>query len=179
MAALKNRRAKGTGGAAVAVDPNHPLGRLLNDLQTHPEDVGVMENVIDDLIDYQPPLAAADIEELESYLKELREPLDRGRPGVAANTYRFLVSFVTELLARRGGARADPWAGFDFDGGRRKSQAKRFGSCVKAVRKTVKARKGSSKESAAIAICTTTLLHPRGRTIKRYRKGRLLTQRRR
>lgn len=64
-------------------------------------------------------------------------------------------------------------------GGKRRSQTKRFGSCVKAVRKTVKARKGSNPESAAIAICTTTLLHPRGRTIKRYRKGRLLTQKRR
>jgi hypothetical protein len=63
-------------------------------------------------------------------------------------------------------------------GGRRKSQTKRFGSCVKSVRKTVKARKGSNAESAAIAICTTTLLHPRGRTIKRYRKGRLTTQKR-
>jgi hypothetical protein len=63
-------------------------------------------------------------------------------------------------------------------GGRRKSQAKRFGSCVKSVRKTVKARKGSTAESAAIAICTTTLLHPRGRTLKRYRKGRLTTQKR-
>jgi hypothetical protein len=180
MDALRNRRAKGTGGAAVAVDPNHPLARLLNDLRAHPQDVGVMENVIDDLIGYQPPLAAADIEELESSLKELREPLDRGRPAVVANTYQFLVSLVTELLGRRGGPRGDPWAEFDFDGGRRrKSQAKRFGSCVKAVRKTVKARKGSTAEGAAIAICTTTLLHPRGRTIKRYRKGRLLTQRRR
>ena len=55
---------------------------------------------------------------------------------------------------------------------------KKFDRCVKAVRKTVKARKGSTKESAAIAICTTTLLHPRGRTIKKYRKGRLSTQRR-
>ena len=61
-------------------------------------------------------------------------------------------------------------------GGARRSQTKRFGSCVKAVRKTVKARKGSTAEGAAIAICTKTLLHPRGRTIRRYRKGRLLTQ---
>lgn len=55
---------------------------------------------------------------------------------------------------------------------------KKFDKCVKAVRKTVKARKGSTKESAAIAICTTTILHPRKRTIKRYRKGRLVTQKR-
>lgn len=64
-------------------------------------------------------------------------------------------------------------------GGRRKSQTKTFSSCVKAVRKTVKARKGSNPESAAIAICTKSVLFPRGRTIKRYRKGRLLTQKRR
>lgn len=51
-----------------------------------------------------------------------------------------------------------------------------FSRCVKSVRKTVKARKGSNKESAAIAICTTSVLHRRGRTLKRYRKGRLVTQ---
>jgi hypothetical protein len=61
-------------------------------------------------------------------------------------------------------------------GGRRKTLRTKFDHCVKAVRKTVKARKGSNKESAAIAICTKTILHPRGRTLKRYRKGRLLTQ---
>ena len=55
----------------------------------------------------------------------------------------------------------------------------KFNRCVKSVRKTVKARKGSTKDSAAIAICTTSVLHPRGRTIKRYRKRRLTTQRRR
>ncbi len=60
--------------------------------------------------------------------------------------------------------------------GRRKTLRTKFNHCVKAVRKTVKARKGSNKESAAIAICTKTVLHPRGRTLKRYRKGRLLTQ---
>lgn len=58
------------------------------------------------------------------------------------------------------------------------AKTKKFDRCVKSVRKTVKARKGSTKESAAIAICTTTLLHPRGRTLKKYRKGRLVTQKR-
>jgi hypothetical protein len=61
-------------------------------------------------------------------------------------------------------------------GGRRPRNYK-FDRCVKTVRKTVKARKGS-KESAAIAICVTSVLHPKGRTLKRYRKGRLLTQKR-
>lgn len=51
-----------------------------------------------------------------------------------------------------------------------------FNRCVKSVRKTVKARKGSTKESAAIAICTKSVLQTRGRTMKRYRKGRLVTQ---
>lgn len=63
--------------------------------------------------------------------------------------------------------------------GSRKSTKRSFDRCVKAVRKTVKARKGSTKEGAAIAICTKTVLHPRGKTLKRYRKGRLVTQKRR
>lgn len=53
----------------------------------------------------------------------------------------------------------------------------KFNTCVKSVRRTVKARKGSNKESAAIAICTKSVLQKRGRTLKRYRKGRLTTQR--
>ena len=56
------------------------------------------------------------------------------------------------------------------------SLTKKFNRCVKSVRRTVKARKGSSKESAAIAICTSTVLHPRKRTLKSYRRGRLVTQ---
>ncbi len=55
---------------------------------------------------------------------------------------------------------------------------KKFDRCVKAVRKTVKTRKGSSKESAAIAICTKSVLHTRGRTIRKYKKGKLYTQKR-
>ena len=63
--------------------------------------------------------------------------------------------------------------------GRRKTLRKAFDRCVKSVRKTVKARKGSTKESAAIAICTKSVLQTRGRTLKRYTKGRLTTQRKR
>lgn len=56
---------------------------------------------------------------------------------------------------------------------------KKFDKCVKAVRTTVKVRPGSSKESAAIAICTKSVLQTRGRTMKKYRKGRLTTQKKR
>lgn len=51
-----------------------------------------------------------------------------------------------------------------------------FNRCVKSVRKTVRARKGSNKESAAIGICTKSVLQSRGKTMKRYRRGRLTTQ---
>lgn len=54
-----------------------------------------------------------------------------------------------------------------------------FERCVKKVKPSVTPRKGSSKESAAIAICTKSVLFKRGRTIKRYRKGHLKTQKRR
>lgn len=64
-------------------------------------------------------------------------------------------------------------------GGRKTTKiGRKFDRCVKAVRKTVRARKGSSKESAAIAICTKSVLQTRGRTLKRYKKGRLTTQKR-
>ena len=54
--------------------------------------------------------------------------------------------------------------------------SRKFDRCVKTVRKTIKARKGSTKESAAIAICTKSVLQTRGRTLRRYRKGKLRTQ---
>lgn len=64
-------------------------------------------------------------------------------------------------------------------GFRRRSQTARFNRCVKGVRQTVKPRPKSTAESAAIAICTKTLLHRKGRTLKKYRKGkRLITQKR-
>lgn len=63
---------------------------------------------------------------------------------------------------------------FGFRGGRTSKIGRKFDRCVKAVRKTVRAR---NKESAAIAICTKSVLQTRGRTLKRYKKGRLTTQR--
>jgi hypothetical protein len=148
---------------------------LLEDLTAHPRDVGVMENVMDDLLTGDRGLRDTTLNDLEEFLRQVREDA-RDNPETVAAIYDYLVKVVSKPPGY-----VVPGDAFDFrEGGRRrKSQTKRFGSCVKAVRKTVKARKGSSAEGAAIAICTTTLLHPRGRTIKRYRKGRLLTQRRR
>ncbi len=65
-----------------------------------------------------------------------------------------------------------------------RTQARRMCDCVKAVKKTVKVRKGlaPSKEGAAIAICTRSILWPQKRTIKsikcRGKKGKLFTQKR-
>ena len=53
---------------------------------------------------------------------------------------------------------------------------KKFSRCVKTVRRRIKPRRGSNKESAAIAICTKSVLQTRGRTMKKYRKGKLITQ---
>lgn len=55
----------------------------------------------------------------------------------------------------------------------------KFNRCVKSVKKTVRARKGSNKESASIAICTKSVLHKRGRTLKSYTRKRLITQKKR
>uniref|UniRef100_A0A6C0CGI7 Uncharacterized protein n=1 Tax=viral metagenome TaxID=1070528 RepID=A0A6C0CGI7_9ZZZZ len=66
--------------------------------------------------------------------------------------------------------------------GKKRSAAKKFCGCIKKVRKTLKARKGSSKESGAIAVCTTRLLWPHGKTLRKVRCDkvpRLLTQKRR
>ena len=59
-----------------------------------------------------------------------------------------------------------------------KSLGKNYCNCIKSVRRTVKARKGS-KEQAAIAICTKSVIQSRGRTLKRFKcKNRpfLITQ---
>jgi len=69
----------------------------------------------------------------------------------------------------------------------KESQTKRFCRCIKKVRKTLKARKGSSKESGAIGVCVKSVLQrklePTGRTLFKFhcktrkgKKGRVLTQ---
>ena len=59
--------------------------------------------------------------------------------------------------------------------------SRKFCQCIKKVKETVEPRNKTTKEGAAIAICTKTLLYPRKRTLKRIRcgvKNRLTTQKR-
>uniref|UniRef100_A0A6C0KVD2 Uncharacterized protein n=1 Tax=viral metagenome TaxID=1070528 RepID=A0A6C0KVD2_9ZZZZ len=63
----------------------------------------------------------------------------------------------------------------------RESQSARFCGCIKQVRKSIKARRGSSKEQGAIAVCTKAILQSRGRTLKKFKcngKPRVQTQNR-
>lgn len=61
------------------------------------------------------------------------------------------------------------------------SLSKKFCRCIKKVSKTVKrVRKDSTRESAAIAICTKAVLQTRGKTLKRFKcrgKGAFLKTR--
>lgn len=155
------------------------LPALLDDLRAHPQDPGVLQNVIDDMMKWD------DVpEETKAVLPRLRADAQSGDADRLREAYAWVREELEILLDVRAplrrGLRVDiPPRQIDVEreGGRR-TQSKKFSSCVKAVRKTVKVRKGSTSEGAAIAICTKSLLFPRGRTIKRYKKGRLYTQKR-
>jgi hypothetical protein len=64
------------------------------------------------------------------------------------------------------------------------TRGRKFCQCIKAVKKTLKLRKGLSpnKEAAAIAICVKSMLHTKGRTLKRFsclgKKPKFITQKR-
>jgi hypothetical protein len=63
-----------------------------------------------------------------------------------------------------------------------RTQAKRMCDCIKSLKKKIKLRKGLSptKEGAAIAVCTRSILWPQRRTLKtikcRGKKATLFTQ---
>ena len=54
----------------------------------------------------------------------------------------------------------------------KENQATKFCRCIKSVKRTVKVRRGSTAEGAAIAICTKSILQRRGRTLKRVKCGK-------
>ena len=53
-----------------------------------------------------------------------------------------------------------------------KIMEEKFERCVKKVKKS------SGKEGLAIGVCVKNVLWKRGYTLKRYRKGKLITQKR-
>ena len=50
-----------------------------------------------------------------------------------------------------------------------KSLKTSFCHCIESVRRTVKPRNNSTRTGAAIAICTKSVLHSRGKTFKRFK----------
>jgi hypothetical protein len=48
-------------------------------------------------------------------------------------------------------------------------QVNKFCGCIKAVKRTVKARGTKGKEQAAIAICVKSVLQSKGRTLKKFK----------
>ena len=58
-----------------------------------------------------------------------------------------------------------------------KKLTKDFCGCIKKVRATVKTKFGS-KEQAAIAICTKSVIQTKGKTLRKFkcRNGKLFTQ---
>ena len=62
----------------------------------------------------------------------------------------------------------------------RESMSKRFCSCIKKVRKTIKARPKSTQEQGAIAVCVKAVLQTKGRTLRKFNckspKPRVYTQ---
>jgi len=106
-------------------------------------------------------------------------------------------NILRRLLGRRQGSTGDALApepardafldafsrsfGYGLGGGKRTSQKAKLCRCIKQVRKTIRPRKGSTAEQAAIGVCVKSVLHRRGRTIKKFsckKKGRLVTQKR-
>ena len=49
-----------------------------------------------------------------------------------------------------------------------RTRANKFCGCIKKVRRSVTLRSGTSKESAAIAICTKSVLQTRGKTLRKF-----------
>jgi hypothetical protein len=52
---------------------------------------------------------------------------------------------------------------------RKHENAIKLCSCIKKVRKTMKVRNRKEAERRAIGICVTSVLHTRGKTIRRFR----------
>jgi hypothetical protein len=165
-------------GLRLILEPNQEGGRnerlnrrltraeadAMHNLLRNDRSAAAAINVVQDLLRYDiPPSARANLPIIINTLRarhpDLSSPIGREQREILEEVIeRVLFSFN-----RRGGFR-------------RRSQTARFNRCVKTVKKSIVPRPDSNKESAAIAICTKTVLQTRGRTLKKYRKGHIRTQ---
>lgn len=99
--------------------------------------------------------------------------LDKGQKHLAKPEVKEAIQKDVERFKKQN---ALPPPNQSSKGGRTTRLSSKFNRCVKSVKRTVRARKGSNKESAAIAICTKSVLQTRGRTMKSYSRKRLSTQ---
>ena len=53
----------------------------------------------------------------------------------------------------------------------KESISKKFCSCIKKVRKTLKARTDSTKEQGAIAVCVKSVLQTKNKTLFKFKCG--------
>lgn len=100
-----------------------------------------------------------------SSISHVSTPLPSSPPPVRRNVPRLVLP-----AQAKGGVRAP------------KKTAKKLCTCIKSVRKTIKARPGISKEKGAIAICVKSVVQTKRSTLKKFKCGkkpRLITQRRR
>lgn len=108
-----------------------------------------------------------------SKLPPIYDILDKGQKHLAKPEVQEANKKAVEEFKKKN---AMPPPNQSSKGGRKSTISSKFSRCVKSVRKTVRVRKGSNKESAAIGICTKSVLHKRGRTMKSYSRKRLITQ---
>lgn len=141
---------------------------LRNDLTQEPT-LGVVKNVIDDL---EGRVDADTAQVLREYKRGIAELEAGTNPG-------YTLSEITEKLQNI----LEDFEYFEQTSqiaGKRKKLSTTFCRCIKSVRKTIKARRGSTKEQGAIAVCVKSVLGSRGKTLKKFRcgpKARLTTRR--
>ncbi len=150
---------------SLLVELKRVKGKTLDDLED------VMQNQDAVLIKLGQPHGEAIIDMYSNFSDEIGYARDPDKPDAS-----YVNSFVDDVEAYINSQLKEKSSMGVSQQGSTRPYRNKFDTCVKSVRKTVKARRGSTKESAAIAICTKSVLQTRGRTMKRYRKGKLTTQ---
>jgi len=113
-----------------------------------------------------------------SSITNVSTPMPTSPPPVRRNVPRLVLPAQAQGPPIRRLASGEPSWG---SGRAPKKTAKKLCTCIKAVRKTIKARPGISKEKGAIAICVKSVVQKKRSTLKKFKCGKkpsLITQRR-